>query len=59
MLGVFCMANYDMEFNLKAFKYFLKGRLGYKLLAKKYGLPIVVFMTKYETRGNIINHKKV
>lgn len=33
------MAKYDYEFKLKVVKDYLKGTLGYKLLAKKYGMP--------------------
>jgi len=33
------MAKYDFDFKLKVVKDYLKGTLGYKLLAKKYGMP--------------------
>src|SRR5690625_4399871 len=39
ILGVFCMSIYDFEFKLKVVKDYLKGNLGYSLLAKKYGMP--------------------
>ncbi|MGE7622622.1 transposase [Viridibacillus sp. NPDC096237] len=33
------MAKYSDEFKLKVVKEYLKGTLGYKLLAIKYGIP--------------------
>src|SRR5699024_9513187 len=39
ILGVFYMVKYSEEFKLKIIKEYLKGSLGYKLLAKKYQIP--------------------
>lgn len=33
------MAKYDFEFKLKLVKEYLNGTLGYKRLARKYGMP--------------------
>ncbi|MCH4828168.1 helix-turn-helix domain-containing protein, partial [Planococcus halocryophilus] len=37
--GVFYMAKYSEEFKLQLVKEYVDGTLGYKLLARKYGLP--------------------
>src|SRR5699024_5591573 len=39
ILGVFYMVKYSEEFKLTIIKEYLKGSLGYKLLAKKYLIP--------------------
>src|SRR5690625_4124390 len=62
ILGVFCMSIYDFEFKLKVVKDYLKGNLGYRLLAKKYGMPskspIVNWVRFYKEFGDEGLHRK-
>jgi transposase len=56
------MSIYDFEFKLKVVKDYLKGNLGYRLLAKKYGMPskspIVNWVRFYKEFGDEGLHRK-